>query len=94
MELKGQLGVEDTYIYLDPKISAAPRPSTSAVTSPTLPRKTTPFKEAIVFVIGGGNYIEYQNLQDYAKVISTLKNVHITRNRRKPNASFMARLSS
>lgn len=67
MELKGQLGVEDTYIYLDPKISAAPRPSTSAVTSPTLPRKTTPFKEAIVFVIGGGNYIEYQNLQDYAK---------------------------
>jgi hypothetical protein len=26
------------------------------------------FNDAIVFMIGGGNYIEYQNLQDYAKV--------------------------
>lgn len=24
--------------------------------------------QAIVFVVGGGNYIEYQNLADYAKV--------------------------
>lgn len=24
--------------------------------------------QAIVFVVGGGNYIEYQNLVDYAKV--------------------------
>lgn len=25
--------------------------------------------QAIVFVVGGGNYIEYQNLADYAKVL-------------------------
>jgi hypothetical protein len=31
------------------------------------PRQKTPFQEAIVFVIGGGNYAEHQNLQDYAK---------------------------
>lgn len=31
-------------------------------------RKNTPFKEAIVFTVGGGNYVEYQNLLDYAKV--------------------------
>ena len=24
--------------------------------------------QAIVFIVGGGNYIEYQNLQDYSKV--------------------------
>lgn len=27
-----------------------------------------PFQEAIVFVVGGGNYIEYQNLQDFCQV--------------------------
>jgi hypothetical protein len=30
-------------------------------------RKKSGFREAIVFVIGGGNYIEFQNIQDYAK---------------------------
>lgn len=34
-----------------------------------MPRKSTPYKEAIVFVIGGGNYVEYQNLQEYAKKV-------------------------
>lgn len=24
-----------------------------------------PFQEAYVFIVGGGNYIEYQNIQDY-----------------------------
>lgn len=27
------------------------------------------FFQAIVFVVGGGNYIEYQNLVDYTKVL-------------------------
>ena len=31
------------------------------------PRSRTGFKEAIVFVAGGGNYVEYQNLRDFAK---------------------------
>lgn len=30
-------------------------------------RTKTPFSDAIVFVVGGGNYIEYQNLQDYVR---------------------------
>lgn len=25
-----------------------------------------PFRDALVFVVGGGSYLEYQNLQDYA----------------------------
>lgn len=36
--------------------------------SGTAPTRTTPFHEAVVFVVGGGNYIEYQNLVDFAKV--------------------------
>ena len=34
-------------------------------------RSVTPFRESIVFVLGGGNYAEYQNLQDHAKKTST-----------------------
>jgi len=54
------LGVEEQYEYYDPKF-----------TNPhlqTVPRKNTPYSHAIVFIIGGGNYVEFQNLQDYAKV--------------------------
>ncbi len=43
------------YLYFDPRSDA---------TNP--PRNRTPFKEAIVFVVGGGNYVEFQNLQDFA----------------------------
>ncbi len=35
--------------------------------SVNLVRNRQGFNDAIVFMIGGGNYIEYQNLQDYAK---------------------------
>ncbi|XP_065203264.1 protein sly1 homolog [Planococcus citri] len=45
------------YRYFDPK--------QIKVTDVT--RSKTPFYEAIVFVVGGGNYIEYQNLVDYCK---------------------------
>lgn len=30
------------------------------------PRIRAPFKRAIAFVVGGGNYVEYQGLQDWA----------------------------
>jgi len=42
----------DAFVYLDPKV----RRETARVTSP--------YTEAIVFVVGGGSYTEYQNLQD------------------------------
>ncbi|TWW72398.1 Sec1 family domain-containing protein 1 SLY1 -like protein [Takifugu flavidus] len=50
----------DEYRYFDPKLL---RGSESSI-----PRNKNPFQEAIVFVVGGGNYIEYQNLVDYTKV--------------------------
>ncbi|ETW07982.1 hypothetical protein, variant [Aphanomyces invadans] len=49
---------DESYLYLDPKI----KPGSGQV-----PRQRTPFRDVIVFVIGGGNYNEYQNLQAYAK---------------------------
>lgn len=55
MEHKETNGVEN-YLYLDPKFPAG-----------SAPRKNTPFKEAIVFCIGGGNYSEMYNIMDYAK---------------------------
>jgi len=59
MEMKND-GVGESFHYLDPKVQKKMRQS-------SIPRRNTPFKEAIVFVIGGGNYAEYQNLQEYAK---------------------------
>ncbi len=77
MELRGNssLNVEEQYEYYDPKISHA---------HSAIPRKNTPFTHAIVFVIGGGNYVEYQNLQDYAKVLSPCLqcNIHNTNRER------------
>ncbi|KAK6184523.1 hypothetical protein SNE40_006984 [Patella caerulea] len=58
MELKSYQDVED-YRYFDPKLLRAD--------SSSVPRNKSPFQEAFVFVVGGGNYIEYQNLVDYAK---------------------------
>ncbi|KNC54418.1 Sec1 family domain-containing protein 1 [Thecamonas trahens ATCC 50062] len=50
------------YLLLDPKSSARAAAAGSAPTS---------FSHAIVFVVGGGNYIEYQNLSEYAKKVSS-----------------------
>ncbi|KAF3700715.1 Sec1 family domain-containing protein 1 SLY1 -like protein [Channa argus] len=58
MEMKSHPETDD-YRYFDPKML---RGSESSI-----PRNKNPFQEAIVFVVGGGNYIEYQNLADYAK---------------------------
>ena len=34
-----------------------------------------PFKEAVVFMIGGGNYLEYESLSLYASRSQPLKNI-------------------
>lgn len=49
----------DDYHYLDPK---------QLKQMDQVPKNRTTFQEVIVFVVGGGNYIEYQNLVDYVKV--------------------------
>ncbi|KAF1334082.1 Sec1 family transporter sly1, partial [Globisporangium splendens] len=48
---------DETFLYLDPKIKSHGE----------VPRQRTPFREVMVFMIGGGNYNEYQNLMAYAK---------------------------
>lgn len=49
----------DDYLYLDAKLLKG---------GDVAPKNRAPFQDAIVFVIGGGNYIEYQNLVDFIKV--------------------------
>lgn len=61
MELKSSPELEE-YLYLDPKILKVNDESN------LVNKNRTTFNEAIVFMIGGGNYIEYQNLMDYCKV--------------------------
>ena len=51
----------EDYLYFDPKIARS-----SSVSKQSKNRAS--FQEGIVFVVGGGNYIEYQNLQEYAQV--------------------------
>ena len=41
-----------SFLYLDPKQGAAAAPQ----------RKSQPFEDAVLFVVGGGNYTEYQNV--------------------------------
>lgn len=59
MDMKATMPEVDNYLYLDPKIQG--------LQAGAIPRKTTPYRNAIVFTIGGGNYVEYQNLQNMAK---------------------------
>ncbi|KAJ8947522.1 hypothetical protein NQ318_004999 [Aromia moschata] len=63
MDFKNSQEMEE-YHYLDPK----------QVKLTDIPRNRPPFQEAIVFIVGGGNYIEYQNLVDYAKAKTTAGN--------------------
>jgi len=60
MELKSSPETED-YRHFDPK-------QLRHVDGSQASKNRAPFHEAIVFVVGGGNYIEYQNLVDYARV--------------------------
>ncbi|KAH6566460.1 hypothetical protein BASA61_005397 [Batrachochytrium salamandrivorans] len=57
----GGTGVADDFLYLDP------RSSRSGAAGKQQPKGRVAFQEAIVFVVGGGNYLEYQNLIDYTQ---------------------------
>lgn len=58
----------DSYLLLDPRA-----PKSGAGTSGS--HLQGPFKEAIVFMIGGGNYVEYGSLQELAKRQQPVKHV-------------------
>ncbi|SJX60373.1 related to SLY1 protein [Sporisorium reilianum f. sp. reilianum] len=51
----------DEYLFFDPK---APRTRAAAASGGAKARQV--FSEAIVFVVGGGGYVEFSNLQEYA----------------------------
>ncbi|SPO19998.1 related to SLY1 protein [Ustilago trichophora] len=51
----------DEYLFFDPK---APRTRAAAASGGMKARQV--FNEAIVFVVGGGGYVEFANLQEYA----------------------------
>lgn len=54
----------DDYLYFDPLSKNDAVPGRSSAKEPE--RKKESFKEAIVFMLGGGSYTEYHNLMDYA----------------------------
>ncbi|OON17451.1 Sec1 family protein, partial [Opisthorchis viverrini] len=58
MENKGGAEAEE-YRYFDPKLYRRQ--------GVDVPRCKQPFYEAYVFVVGGGSYVEYQNLLDWAR---------------------------
>ncbi|CDK27764.1 unnamed protein product [Kuraishia capsulata CBS 1993] len=47
----------DEYLYFDPRLTRGVH---------SKPPKRQSYNESIVFVVGGGNYLEYQNLQEWA----------------------------
>lgn len=53
-------GATENYIYIDPK---APPGAAGA----EAPRIRSPFRRAIAFVVGGGNYSEMQSIQEWAQ---------------------------
>lgn len=58
----------DDYLIFDPKTSRA-RPGGAGAATPTGAGAGTgrnQFSEGIVFVVGGGGYVEYGNLMDWA----------------------------
>lgn len=62
-------GELDDYLYIDPKLLKG---------GDIIPKNRAPFQDAVVFVVGGGNYIEYQNLVDFIKqkqTANTLKRI-------------------
>lgn len=63
MQLKNTDQTKD-FLYLDPKQLKSGSSTTE------VPQGRAPFDEAIAFMVGGGNYAEYQNLVDHAGMSS------------------------
>uniref|UniRef100_M4BGH3 Uncharacterized protein n=1 Tax=Hyaloperonospora arabidopsidis (strain Emoy2) TaxID=559515 RepID=M4BGH3_HYAAE len=56
---------DDSFLYLDPKIKA----------NGDVPRQRSPFREVMVFMIGGGNYNEYHNLLASTKRLQSPRSI-------------------
>ncbi|CAI2348293.1 unnamed protein product [Caenorhabditis sp. 36 PRJEB53466] len=53
--------VDETFCFFDPKLMHQPTKETIIMA------RQQPAQDLILFVVGGGNYVEYQNLVDYGK---------------------------
>mmetsp|Transcript_17578 Transcript_17578/g.27192 ORF Transcript_17578/g.27192 Transcript_17578/m.27192 type:complete len:94 (-) Transcript_17578:74-355(-) len=84
MENKGGPLTEDLQ-FLDPNL-----PDMSAT---RVRESKKPFREAIVFMVGSGNYIEYQDLQDSAKKGPTSKNIIYGTTEMVSSSEFLRQLS-
>lgn len=56
----------DEYLSFDPRLGR-----TRGAGAPTGPKSRTTFNDAIVFVVGGGSYVEYTDLLEYASRASS-----------------------
>ncbi len=56
-------------------IAIFPRKQLKQQTQTAVPKNRSPFEEAIVFVIGGGNYVEYENLRAWGGRQVPTKNI-------------------
>lgn len=72
------LNLTDDYIYYDPKISRG---------SHSRQPKRNNYNESLVFIVGGGNYSEYSNLQDWCNEWN-LKDGQINNNSINSNSNF------
>ncbi|KAI0567274.1 Sec1 [Gracilaria domingensis] len=72
MDRKGDASILEEYETLDPKAPKGTAP----------PTVTRPCKEAVLFVVGPGNYIEFQNCQDQvcSRVVQDGKNTQFVPN--------------
>jgi hypothetical protein len=66
--VNGNSNENNTYLYFDPKVTKTK--GALGKTNPARTSNTSPYKDAFVFVIGGGCYSEYQNLLDYVARIN------------------------
>ncbi|TPX32642.1 hypothetical protein SmJEL517_g04337 [Synchytrium microbalum] len=64
--MEGSPSDTDDYLYLDPKSPRNTNTGSSRGGNKGLQSRMMGFSEAIVFVVGGGNYLEYQNLVEWA----------------------------
>ena len=80
------LEATDDYLYIDPKITRG---------SHTKKPKRQSYNKSIVFVVGGGNYLEYQNLQEWAhSQIHNPKKVVYGSTAITPPANFLKEIST
>ncbi|KAI9141979.1 Sec1-like protein [Paraphysoderma sedebokerense] len=82
--------VNDDYLYLDPKMG---RNTMNTMGGSAVRGGKKQFNEAVVFVVGGGSYVEYQNLVDWVKQSSNKKKITYGTTEMVTPVQFLSQLS-